>query len=140
MRLFSFVLWLAASSISLAQEAITTPIDPDLVDTEMTRVMYLIGPNDLKTSNYKNGFPSVFNLKLCDNCQIKPYQLKDQAELLLNEKPLTLKDLTITLIKKKFDVIQLGIDRSNKTISYLYLGGISELSAEEIAQEQSDEN
>jgi len=102
--------------------------------------MYLIGPDDLKTSAYKSGFPSAFNIKLCDNCQIKSYQLKNQAELLLNEQFLLLTDLTLTLIRKKFDVIQLGIDRSENTITYLYLGGISESSAEELAQEQSDEN
>jgi hypothetical protein len=36
--------------------------------------------------------------------------------------------------------MQLGINRTNKTITYLYFGGISESSAEEFDQEQSDEN
>jgi len=140
MRLFSFFLLLVIGSTSLAQNAAATAIDPDLIDVEMTKVMYIITPSDLKISAYHKGQPAAFNLKLCQACQVKPYYLQDNAELLLNEQPLALKDLTITLIKKKFDVIQLGIDRSNKTVTYLYLGGISESSAEEIAQEQSDEN
>ena len=140
MRLFSFFLLLIIGSTSLPALANTTQIDPDLVDVEMIHVMYLISPSDLKTSNYKDGFPSVFNIKLCQSCQIKPYQLKDQAELLLHEQPLALKDLTIALIKKKFDEIQLGIDRSNKTVTYLYLGGISESTTEELLQETTDEN
>jgi len=140
MRLFSFILLLAIGSTSLAQNTESTAIDPDLIDVEMTKVMYIIPPNDLKISTYDRGQPAAFNLKLCKTCQVKPYSLQDNAELLLHEQVLALKDLTITLIKKKFDVIQLGIDRGNKTITYLYLGGLSESSAEEIAQEQSDEN
>lgn len=140
MRLFSFIPLLITGAVSLTQVARATDIDPDLVDVEMIQVMYLISPNNLKTSIYKDGFPSVFNIKLCQTCQIKPYQLKDQAELLLHGQPLALKDLTITLIKKKFDKIQLGINRSNKTVTYLYLGGISESSAEELLQEKADEN
>ena len=140
MHLFSFILLLIAGSVSLTQGARATDIDPDLVDVEMIQVMYLISPNDLKTSIYKDGSPSVFNIKLCPTCQIRSYQLKDQAELLLHDQPLALKDLTITLLKKKFDEIQLGINRSNKTVTYLYLGGISESSAEELLQEKADEN
>jgi hypothetical protein len=139
MRLFSFSL-LLTGFISLAQIPTAVANDPDLVDIEMTKVMYIITPNDVAISAYQGGHPSELKLKLCQECQVKPYALIENAELLLNEQPLALKDLTITLIKKKFDVIQLGIDRSNKTVTYLYLGGISESSAEELAQEQSDEN
>ncbi len=139
MRLFSFSLILA-SFISLAQVPAAIANDPDLVDIEMSKVMYIITPDDIAISAYQGGHPSVLKLKLCQGCQIKPYALIGNAELLLNGQPLALKDLTIALIKKKFDVIQLGIDRSNKTVTYLYLGGISESSAEELAQEQSDEN
>lgn len=139
MRSLTLYLMLLVSSISSAQIK-PSAIDPDLVDVEMVKVMYQIAPKDLKTRTYQQGVPSEFNIKLCSHCQIKPYSLIKDAELLLNEQPLALEDLTITLIKKKFDVIQLGIDRSNKTVTYLYLGGISESSAEELAQEQSDES
>lgn len=107
-------------------------IDPNLIDPEMTNVMYLISPRDIKTTAYKGGFPNLFNLKLCKNCQIKPYTLKENAEILLNEQPLAIDDLAIQLIKQQFDVIQLGIDRKNSTVTYLYLGGISESSTGEI--------
>ena len=137
---FSLMLFLTASSTGLAQVAHTALIDPDLIDADMTQVMYLVTPNDLTTKAYKNGTPAIFDIKLCQTCQIKSYRLRDHAELLLNEQPLALKDLTITLIKKKYDIIQLGINRTNKTITYLYFGGISESSAEESDQEQSDEN
>lgn len=139
MHLFYTTLLLIISYTGFAQVANTANIDPDLIDAEMTRVMYNIAPGDLKTSVYKNGYPSAFNLKLCQACKIKTYTLEQGAELLLNEQALELKNLTTTLIKKKFDVIQLGIDRTNKTVTYLYLGGISELSAEDLGQEQSDE-
>lgn len=139
MRLLTSFL-LLASLIGLTHTPVTSANDPDLIDVEMTKVMYIIGPDDFKISGYQNGNPSALSLKLCQECQIKPYALVESAELLLNEQPLALKDLTITLIKKKFNAIQLGIDRSNKTITYLYLGGISESSADELAQEQSDEN
>jgi hypothetical protein len=107
-------------------------VDPDLIDSEMTQVMYLIGPKDIKTTSYQGGYPSNFNLKLCTACMPKPYKLEEGAELLLNEQPLDIKDLTISLIKKQFDVIQLGIDRTTRTVSYIYLGGISELSTGEL--------
>lgn len=139
MRLFTLFFLLLIHSMSFAQDK-GNAIDPDLIDIEMIKVMYLIDANDLKISAYRQGHPSEFNIKLCQACQVKTYSLKEEAELLLNEQPLALEDLTITLIKKKFDAIQLGIDRSNKTVTYLYLGGISESSAEELAQEQSDEN
>lgn len=134
MRLLSLFLLLTATHFGITQD-----IDPDLVDAEMTRVMYTISPSDIKISSYKSGSPSIFTIKLCGNCQQKAYTLKDAAELLLHEQPLTLKDLTRALIKKSFKTIQLGIDRSNKTITYLYLGGISESSAQELAQELSNE-
>jgi hypothetical protein len=120
--------------MSLAQVTAPIGIDPDSIDTEMTQVMYLISPNDIRANTYKNGYPSVFSITLCKTCQQKSYTLKDGADLLLNEQPLDLSDLTITLIKKKFDVIQLGIDRSDRSITYLYLGGLSEFSAK--VQEQ----
>jgi hypothetical protein len=101
--------------------------------------MYLISPKDIKTTSYEGGSPSSFDLKLCQDCRVKSYTLQTNAELLLNEQPLAIKDLAISLIKKKFNVIQLGIDRSTKTITYLYLGGISELDVKARAQEQSDE-
>jgi hypothetical protein len=140
MRLFSIFLLLFISSISFG--AVVTPlgIDPDLIDREMSRVMYVINPNDIKIIAYKGGHPSAFTIKLCKNCQTKSYSLEKEAELLLNDQPLALKDLTITLIKKKFDVIQLGIDRSTRSITYLYLGGISELNADARTQEQADEH
>lgn len=139
MRLLSLFLLLIASHSGFAQELKLSSIDPDLVDAEMTRVMYIISPNDIRISTYKNGFPSVFTIKLCDNCQQKVYTLKDAAELLLHEQPLALEDLTRILLKKSFKKIQLGIDRSNRTITYLYLGGINESSTQELAQELSDE-
>jgi hypothetical protein len=139
MRLLSLFLLLIASHSGFTQEVKSSGIDPDSVDAEMTRVMYIISPSDIKISSYKNGTPSIFTIKLCGNCQQKAYTLKDVAELLLHEQPLALQDLTPTLIKKSFKKIQLGIDRSNKTITYLYLGGINESSVQELAQELSDE-
>ncbi len=140
MRSFIITLLLTLSPWTLALQQNQVGIDPDLIDPEMTNVMYVIGAKDIKISAYSSGSPSALDLRLCNNCQVKSYQLADNAELLMNENPLLLSDLTIHLIKKKFDVIQLGIDRSKQTVSYLYLGGMSESSAEEIAQEQSDEN
>lgn len=140
MRLFSKFLLLLISSASFGALASPLGVDPDLIDSEMTRVMYVIHPNDIKATAYQSGHPSAFTIKLCKGCQTKSYSLEKKAELLLNEQPLALKDLTITLIKKKFDVIQLGIDRSNKSITYLYLGGISELNAEARTQEQANEH
>jgi hypothetical protein len=113
--------------------------NPDLIDPEMTTVMYLINPSDIKTTAYQSGLPASFGLKLCQTCQIKSYTLKVGAELLINEQPLTINDLTIQLIKRKFDVIQLGIDRTSHTISYLYLGGINESNDEELEQEKANE-
>jgi hypothetical protein len=127
------------SSLSIADPSKLNGIDPDLIDSQMTRVMYLINPKDIKTTSYQGGFPSSFDIKLCQGCKIKSYTLETNAELLLNEQPLAIKDLAVSLIKKKFEVIQLGIDRSAKTITYLYLGGISELDAQARAQEQADE-
>lgn len=140
MRIFTLVLFLILSPWVLALPQNPEQIDPDLIDPEMIHVMYVIKANDLKISAYRSGSPSALDLKLCSNCSIKTYHLAENAELLMNENPLLLSDLTISLIKKKFDVIQLGIDRSNHTVTYLYLGGISESSAEELAQELSDEN
>lgn len=139
MRIFSIFLLFLISSSAFAQKAALAGIDPDLIDPEMTQVMYLINPKDFKTNTYHNSFPSSFKIKLCQACQIKSYSLIEGAELLLNEKSLALKDLTVALIKNKFDVIQLGIDRSNKTVTYLYLGGISELNDKDRAQELSNE-
>ena len=144
MRSLFFTLLLITSSACFAKEATPLGINPDLIDIEMTKVMYRITPSDLQTIAYHNGSPSVFNIKLCLACQIRPYTLEKGAELLLNDQALALKDLTIALIKKKFDSIQLGINRSTKTVTYLYLGGTgelsaSELSAEELVREQSDE-
>jgi hypothetical protein len=127
------------SSYSLAELTIAKGTDPDLIDSSMMKVMYIISPKDIKTTSYKRGFPSSFDLKLCQDCRVKSYTLDTNAELLLNEQPLAIKDLAISLIKKKFNVIQLGIDRSTKAITYLYLGGISELDVKARAQEQSDE-
>ena len=134
MRLLIISCMLIFSSIGSAFTLAAAPsnpsgIDPSSIDAEMVNVMYLISPNDMKTTAYKSGLPHSFDLKLCKNCQIKPYTLKDNAELLINEQPLAIGDLTIQLIKKKFDVIQLGINRSDNTISYLYLGGINELTS-----------
>lgn len=125
-----FIFSLIGSVFTLAAVP-TNPsgIDPSTIDSEMINVMYLISPNDMKTTAYKGGFPHRFDLKLCTNCQIKSYTLKDNAELLINEQPLNIGELTIQLIKKTFDVIQLGIDRSDNTITYLYLGGINELTS-----------
>lgn len=125
------------SQMSFAQFTAPTGIDPDLIDAEMNQVMYLISPNDIKVSTYKNGYPTIFSIILCKTCRQKSYTLKGGADLLLNEQPLGLSDLTTTLIKKKFKIIQLGIDRSNKSITYLYLGGISEFSKK--VQGQSNE-
>ena len=97
----------------------------------MTRVMYLIGSKDIKTTSYQNGHPSTFELKLCIACKKKSYQLKASADLQINAQPLAIEDLAISLIKNKSDVIQLGIDRTNNTITYIYLGGISELNTGE---------
>ncbi|MFT4907392.1 MAG: hypothetical protein ACI978_001474 [Oleispira sp.] len=144
MRSLSFIL-LITSSACFAQMATPTGLDPDLIDPEMADVMYRIAPSDLKTISYQNGSPSVFNIKLCQACQIKPYRLEKGAEILLNDQTLALKDLTVALIKKKFNSIQLGINRSTKTVTYLFLGGTGELSAselraEELTLEQSDES
>tara|TARA_B110001454_G_C12434644_1_gene315104 strand:+ start:25 stop:438 length:414 start_codon:yes stop_codon:yes gene_type:complete len=133
--LLSFALifsYLGSASTLAADSSNLDLIDPNSIDPEMTSVMYLISPDDIKTTAYKSGAPSNFNLKLCKACQIKPYSLKIDAELLLNEQPLTINDLAIQLIKKQFDVIQLGIDRTTNTITYIYLGGISELSTGEL--------
>lgn len=143
MRSLSFIL-LITSSACFAQVATPAGLDPDLIDAEMAEVMYRIAPSDLKTIAYHKGSPSVFNIKLCQACQIKPYTLEKRAELLLNDQTLALEDLTIALIKKKFNSIQLGINRITKTVTYLFLGGTGELSAselraEELTQEQSDE-
>ncbi len=140
MRKLTLAILLTLSPWSFAIGQNQVQLDPDLVDPEMTQVMYVISPNDIKVATYRNGAPASLDLKLCDNCQIKRYRLADNAELLINERPLLLTELTLELIKKQFDAIQLGIDRSKQTISYLYLGGLSESSAEEYAQEQSDEN
>jgi hypothetical protein len=113
--------------------------DPDLIDPEMATVMYLIKPRDIKTTAYQSGLPASFDLKLCRTCQIKSYTLKAGAELLINEQPLAIDDLTIQLIKKKFDIIQLGVNRTSHTISYLYLGGINESNDAELEQEKTNE-
>lgn len=143
MRLLSFTLLLITSSACFAQVP-STGIDPDSIDSEMTKVMYRIAPNDLKTIAYSNGAPSVLAIKLCEACKIKSYTLQKEAGLLLNEQPLLLKNLTVALIKKNFDSIQLGINRTDKTVTYLYLGGIKEagdgvLNTTKLKQEQSDE-
>lgn len=140
MRSFTITLLLFLSSWTIAQTQNQTDIDPDAIDPEMTKVMYLITADDIRITSYHGGQPSEFELKLCSGCQRKKYQLASEADLLLDGNPLPLKDLTISLIKKKFDLLQLGIDRTNRSITYLYLGGMSESSAEELAQEQSDEN
>lgn len=127
MHSFIFSFMLIFSSLGSANTFTAEAIDPDLIDPEMTQVMYLISPRDIKTTAYKNSFPYSFNLKLCKICQIKSYNLKADAELLINEQPLVIDDLAIQLIKKKFDIVQLGIDRENHAITYLYLGGLNEL-------------
>jgi hypothetical protein len=119
-------LLLILSQWSLGQSQDSNSIDPDLIDPEMTRVMYLIEPKDIKITSYRSGSPSAFKLKLCDVCRSKNYSLDKGAGLLLNGAPLALEDLTIQLIKKKFDVIQLGINRESNSVTYLYLGGTSE--------------
>lgn len=134
MRLLILSCMLIFSSIGSVYTLAATPaiingIDPSSIDPEMVDVMYLISPRDMKTTAYKGGFPHRFDLKLCKQCLIKSYTLKNNAEFLLNEQPLAIEDLAIQLIKKKFDVIQLGINRSNNTITYLYLGGINELTS-----------
>jgi hypothetical protein len=126
MRLTILLILFSINAFSFAAPAKTIGIDPDLIDPEMTKVMYLIGPNDIRTTAYNGGHPSDFELKLCATCQLKSYRLKSGAKLELNGSPLEIKDLTISLIKKSFETVQLGIDRPTKTISYLYLGAISE--------------
>jgi len=132
MRSLTLSLMLLFSSLSSAELANLNTIDPDLIDPEMTRVMYLIGPNDIKTTSYKSGHPSAFELKLCSACMKKTYQLKVGANLKIDAQPLAIEDLAINLIKKESEVIQLGIDRTTKTVTYIYLGGISELSTGEL--------
>lgn len=139
MRSFISATLLLFGLIGFVQPAISSGVDPDLIDPEMVNVMYLISPNDLQANSYSNGYPSSFNIKLCEACSIKSYSLAANSEILFNAQPLLLKDLTISLLKKNFDVIQLGINRKDKTITYLYLGGISELSAEELKQEKPNE-
>jgi hypothetical protein len=134
-----FTLFLSIYSITSSQAAQPLEIEPDLIDAEMTLVMYRIEPNSLKTIAYKNGYPSTLNIKLCQACRIKPYTLEINAEILLNEQPLALEDLSIELIKKNYDSVELGLNRSTQAVTHLYLGGISELDAKARAQEQSDE-
>lgn len=132
MRSLTLSLMLLFSSLSSAELDISNSIDPNLIDPEMTQVMYLIGKNDVKTTSYKSGHPSAFELKLCTTCMKKTYLLKIGADLKIDAQPLAIEDLAINLIKKKFDVVQLGIDRTTNTITYIYLGGISELSTGEL--------
>lgn len=112
---------------SYADASANSLVDPDSIDPEIEQVMYIIEPTDLKVHQYSNGIPSSFNVKLCNVCQTKTYAFAKDSSLLLNEISLEIDDLAISLIKKNFNKIQLGIDRSNGTISYLYLGGINEL-------------
>lgn len=140
MRSFFTVLLLVLIPTAFIHASDYSGLDPDSVDPEMTQVMYKIAPSDIKTAAYKNGIPSRFNIKLCKSCKINQYSFPDNSEVLLHGQPLNIKHLTIHLIKKKFNVIQLGINRNNKSVSYLYLGGISESNAEELIQEQSDEH
>lgn len=131
MRLLILFILFSFNSLSFAEPVKPTGIDPDLIDPEMTQVMYLIEPNDIKITAYNGGHPSDFQLNLCDNCQLKSYRLEPGALLRLNGRPLEIEDLTISLIKKSFENIQLGIDRPTKTISYLYLGAVREPGAGE---------
>lgn len=126
MRSLSIFLLLLISSSSFAQKAVLMEIDPDSIDPEMVRVAYIISIDDLNIQSYSNGIPSALSLKLCNRCKIKTYKLAKSLPLLLNEKPLKADDLTAALLKKVVDEIELGIDRANGTISYLFLGGISE--------------
>lgn len=126
MRSLSIFLLLLISSSSFAQKTVLMEIDPDSIDPEMVRVAYIISIDDLNIQSYSNGIPSTLSLKLCNRCKIKTYKLAKSLPLLLNEKPLKADDLTAALLKKVVDEIELGIDRANGTISYLFLGGISE--------------
>lgn len=138
MRSLILLSLLTFSFFSFAETATTQGIDPDSIDPEMTQVMYLIGPDDLRITSYQGGHPSSFELKLCDVCRLKTYKLKSGAALLLNEKPLEMKQLAISLMKKSFDVIQLGINRPANTITYLYLGGINESGTDETGIGESE--
>lgn len=135
MRLFTSITLILITISAYGQQDPDLLLDPNSIDSEMTKVMYRIGPKDIRTTSYSSGHPSAFELKLCDNCQKKVYQLEKNAHLLLNEEPLALADLAINLIKKKFDVIQLGIDRNKQSVTYLYLGGLSEASPMQLEQE-----
>ena len=84
MRSFIIALLLTLSPWSFALQQNPKGIDPDLIDPEMTNVMYVVSANDLKISAYSSGSPSAFDLRLCNNCRVKTYQLADNAELLLN--------------------------------------------------------
>ncbi len=123
-----FSLALFVSTVCQADLSSQRLIDPDSIDATMTQVMYRIPLNDLKIKRYSNGFPSAFTLKLCPQCQTKTYNLAQPPSLLLNSKELKIEDLATTLLKKEVEQVQLGINRTDGTISYLYLGGLDELS------------
>lgn len=114
-------------------------IDPDSIDPDMSQVMYRIDAKNLKIQQYSNGAPSAFTLKLCNTCKMKTYKLAESPSLLLNEAPLKIGDLATSILKKGFTEIQLGINRTNGTISYLYLGGVSELNTHNSTQEPHNE-
>lgn len=52
----------------------------------------------------------------------KTYKISDSAVLELSRKPLKRSDLTIELMKKEFNKIRIGIDRTKGEIIYLRLG------------------
>lgn len=127
------------STTCQAELSINSLVDPDSIDPEMSQVMYTINTQDIKVQQYNNGVPSSFYLKLCNTCRVKVYQLVNNAPLLLNERAIKIEDLAISLIKKGFRTVQLGIDRTSGTISYLYLGGVNELNSKPLAQEKQHE-
>lgn len=138
LTLFSILLFSSFSFTSNATSS-TLGVDPDSIDPELRRVVYHIGPKDIKISAYQGGSPSALELSLCERCLTKTYKLASDAEILLNETPLPLSELTIELIKKNFDIISLSINRDQNTVTSLYLGGVSELSKEESSQEALNE-
>lgn len=127
------------STFCYADLSVNNLVDPDLIDPEMTQVMYIIDSQDLKIQQYSNGIPSALSLKLCGNCKVKVYKLTKNPSLLFNESSFKIDDLATILLKRGFNDVQLGINRTSGTISYLYLGGRSELNINNLTQESHNE-
>lgn len=97
-------------------------VDPDSLDSGLPVVSYLIPADNMKIESYAQGKPSHLRLVLCRNCMEKTYKISDSAVLELSRKPLKRSDLTIELMKKEFNKIRIGIDRTKGEIIYLRLG------------------